>query len=353
MLEGRTYVPLLHVRLAEMRALRELPTPTKNVVVPIVRIRPWLNSKNLSKAFDVIEDALADRAFGLDLDATKYDPGNLKPAYQEFAALFDSHRGYAAYYSCVAEKLNRIPVLRRPEGVAISIDDQLDAVQQLERGLFVRVHPSQPGDYLAVAANCVARGIENVVFVIDCGWRTDLLGQAAGCTNLVNNILNISEEIELVVAGSSFPDSFAGMGGSSTFPIRERQLFQNVRQNINRGRLVYGDWGSTRPPTDPVPMANVPRIDIATGNNWPSWRSEDGEDYHDVAERVIADPIWSGDTDVWGNYLIKNTAEQTEPAIKAPAMAAAVRVNLHMHMQAHFDNPNALAIGDEPVGDDI
>lgn len=353
MLEGRTYVPLLHARLAEMRALKELATPTKNVIVPVIRIRPWLNSKHLANVFDVIADAIGERAFGLDLDSTKNEPGSPRQAYQEFAALFDEAGGFANYYGCVAEKPNRIPVLRRQGGQTHRMGDQLAAVSTIERGLFVRVSPDNPGDYLEVAAECRNNDIENVVFVFDCGWRSDVLLQAAGCTSLVNNILNVSEDIEIVVAGSSFPDAFAKMGARKNFPVQERILFQNVRQNINRGRLVYGDWGSTRPPTDPVPMTNVPRIDIAAPIEWTSWRSEDGEDYQDIAGRVLADELWTGNTDLWGNYLIESTANGTNPAIKAPAMAAAVRVNLHMHSQAYFDNPNAGAIGDEPVGEDL
>jgi hypothetical protein len=321
--------------------------------VPVIRIRPWLNSKSLSKAFDVIQDAFGDRAFGLDLDHFKNDPANLKPAYQEFADLFDEAGGFYNYYACVAEKQNRIPVLRRSGGGTPFLGEQLDACAQLERGVIVRISPNQPGDYLDIAAACVAEELENVVFIIDCGWRIDVLSQAAICTGLVNNILDISEEIEVVVAGSSFPDAFAGMGPRASFPIGERLLFQNVRQNINRGRLVYGDWGSTRPPTDPVPMTNVPRIDTASSTSWPAWRSEDGESYADVAERVVADPLWTGNTDLWGYYMIESTAEGLDPAIKAPAMAAAVRVNLHMQTQAHFDNPNNLSLGDEPVGEDL
>lgn len=353
MLEGRTYVPLLHARLAEMRALRELETPTKNVIVPVIRIRPWLNSKSLAKVFDVIADAIGERAFGLDLDPTKFEPENDRPAYREFSELFDSSHGFRNYYRCVADAPNRVPVLRQQNGLFQNLQAQLRFVEEMDRGLFVRVRPENPGNYLEVASECVLREIENVVFVIDCGWRTDVLGQAVTCTGMVNNILDVSDDLEIVVAGSSFPDAFAGMGGHATFQVNERILFQNVRQNINRGRLVYGDWGSTRPPTDPIPMTNVPRIDTATSVTWPSWRSEDGEGYQDVAERVVSDPLWSGDTALWGNYLIGSTADGQEPAIKAPAMAAAVRVNLHMHTQAHFDNPDNFSIGDEPVGEDL
>lgn len=353
MLEGRTYVPLLHARLAEMRALRELPTPTKNLLFPVIRIRPWLNAKRLEKVLDVIEDSFGDRSFGLDLDSTKYDPNSDKAAHQEFSELFASESGFNTYYDFVEAIPNCVPVLRRDGGVALELGSQVDRIEQLDRGVVVRVDLAQVGDYLACAQGVLDRGIQNVVFAIDCGWRIDILSQAANCTAIVNNILDISEQFEIVVAGSSFPNSFAGMGGRANFPIGERILFQNVRQNINRGELYYGDWGSTRPPTDPVPMTNVPRIDMAGREVWTAWRSEDGETYEEVADRVVSDPLWQGDLDLWGDYMIASTAAGLDPAIRAPTMAAAVRVNLHMNTQARYDQPDGVVVEDEPVGEDL
>ncbi|MBB4641957.1 beta family protein [Rhizorhapis suberifaciens] len=353
MLEGRRYVPLLHARLAEMRALRELPSGTKNLIFPVIRVRPWLNAKYLSKVFDVISDSLGERGYGLDLDASKRNPDIDKPAYREFVGLFNSARGYSAYYDCVAEAPNRIPVLRREGHQTLELQHQLNRVGNLERGLVVRVEANNPGDYSQVAENCFARNLENVVFVIDCGWRIDVLQQSSNCTSIVNEILEINDAFEIVVAGSSFPHAFNGMGPKRKFAVNERVLFQNVRRNVNKGRLYYGDWGSTRPPTDPVPMTNVPRIDIADRSDWTAFRSDNGETYPDIAERITDDPDWDGDTGLWGNYMIKSTAEGLDPAIRAPAMAAAVRVNIHMHMQAHFDDPDGIEVVDEPVGEDL
>jgi hypothetical protein len=353
MLEGRTYVPLLHARLAEMRALRELPTETKNLIFPVIRVRPWLNSKSLRKVFGVINDAFGERAYGLDLDATKLNPNSEKPAQQEFAELFDPEQGFAAYYNFVSEKPNRIPVIRRAGGNTPQLEAQVERIADLSRGAVFRLNPDAPGDHLLFAHACVEQAIENVLFILDCGWRLDVLGLAQQCTAIVNQLVGVDDQLEIVVAGSSFPNTFAEMGARSVFPINERILFQNVRQNVNQGNLYYGDWGSTRPPTDPVPMTNVPRIDVANRDRWLAWRSEDGESYEDIAERVVDDPAWNGNTGLWGNYMIASTAEGLDPAIRAPAMAAAVRVNLHMNAQARFDAPDGLAIEDEPVGEDL
>ncbi len=351
MLQGRTYVPMLHGRLAEMRALKELPNDTKNLIFPIIRARPWLGSKSLNKMWETINGAFADRAFALDLDRSKYLPADERAAYQEFANLFDPANGFKAYYDLIAGIERAVPVFR--SGNDLQIPLQLNAAASLDRGLVVSVDVTAPFDVAAIAAECVDRELENVVFAFDCGWGHDILERAAVCAGLVQSVLQQSEDFEIVVGASSFPNSFVGLGENFDLPIVERQLFQAVRQGINIGEIFYGDWGSTRPPADPVPMTNVPRIDSAARTNWRCWRSDGDESYQDIAERALADPTWSSNLGIWGEYMIEATAEGAPIAIKAPAMAAAVRVNIHMHVQAHFDNPEGLIVGDEPVGDDI
>lgn len=354
MLEGREYVPLLHTRLAEVRAMRELPDASKDLLVPIFKLRPWLNSKALGRALEVIEEAVGNRLYGLDLDHTKFkaEPDPEKPAQGEFAALFSSNGGFEQYYELIQQGNNRVPVYRDTSSAA-GIDEQLDHVEEIGRGVFIRIDVNQPGALLPIANRVSVRGIDNPVFVIDCGWGRDILSSAALASALAQNLVDISEDFEIVIAGSSFPDSFAGLGDRFEIDAIERRLFAEVRRQVNFGHLVYGDWGSTRPPSDPVPMKNVPRIDTAKPTNWVSWRSEDEESYVEVAERTIADSAWDGRLGVWGEYMILATAAQEEVRIKAPAMAAAVRVNLHLHQQANFDNPNGLHVGDEAVGDDL
>lgn len=355
MLEGRVYVPLLHARLAEIRALRELPDSSKNLMVPIVKLRPWLTSKSLERALEVVEQAVGNRLYGLDLDESKFDenPDPDKPARVEFCALFDSTDAFRNYYDLVECGPNRVPVFRDLTSQNPQIDDQLDQVEELERGLFVRAFPGQPGSLLQVADEILARGIENTVFILDCGWGRDILTQTALCAGVVQNLVDRSEQLEIVIAGSSFPNSFTGIGERAEFVARERNLFQEVRRLVNGGNLTYGDWGSTRPPSDPVPMRNIPRIDLARPNDWVCLRSEEGEEYEDIAKRAIDDPAWDGELGIWGEYMIESTAEGSEGSIRSPAMAAAVRVNLHLHQQANYDNPNGLHVGDEVIGDDL
>ncbi len=70
-----------------------------------------------------------------------------------------------------------------------------------------------------------------------------------------------------------------------------------------------------------------------------------------LADEVLADDAWTDRLGVWGEYMIESTAAGLDPSIKSPAMAAAVRVNLHMHIQANFDDPADMVVSDEPFED--
>jgi hypothetical protein len=355
MLEGREYVPLLHARLAEVRAMRELPEASKNALVPIFKLRPWLNAKTLTRALEVVEEAVGNRLYGLDLDEFKFDanPDPAKEAKVEFANLFSANNGFERYYQLAREGENRVPVFRALTSAEVQVQRQIDHIEAIGRGAFIRVRVNAPGALFEVAQAIADRGLGNTVFVLDCGWGRDILALAAVAARYAQTLVDISNEFEIVVAGSSFPDAFGGMGDRFEIGAVERQVYAEVRRLVNFPSLYYGDWGSTRPPTDPVPMRNIPRIDTARPTSWVSWRSEDEETYVEIAARAIADRAWDGRLGVWGEYMIVATAEEEEVRIKSPAMAAAVRVNLHLHQQANFGNPDGLHIGDEIVGDDL
>jgi hypothetical protein len=100
-------------------------------------------------------------------------------------------------------------------------------------------------------------------------------------------------------------------------------------------------------------MKIVKRIDLPIPRDWVFFKDTGDESYQDLAERVRTDPAWREIPEVWGTYLIDNTAEDLPGSIKGQAAAAAARVNIHMHRQAHFDNPLASPRGDEPFTDDF
>lgn len=350
MLQGRSYVPMLHARLAEVRALSELSNGTKNKIFPVIKARPWLNSRSLGALWEKIDDAFPMRAFGLDLDETRRQVGTGKPAYDEFAELFDPQDGFAKYYDQVEEIDQAVPVFR-PTPDLENASRQVERLQALDRGVILRFRPMQLVRYRETLEAINAAIHENVVVVLDCGWGRDILSQAAACVQLIETALETNENFEFVVGGSSFPDSFSKQGERIEIAMIERRLYQEVRRHLNRGQLTYGDWGSTRPPTDPIPMRNIPRIDFAIDGRWIAHRSDGDEEYVNLADHTLQDPDWRPGLGIWAEYMIQSTAAGLDPCIKSAVMAAAVRVNMHMHIQANLDNPEGLSVGDEPFDD--
>lgn len=342
MFQGLDYVPLLHARLAEIRALEGLEEVTKRRIFPVVRVRPWFNARSIERAYEVVEEAIGEALYGFDLDSTKFDPTSDRPAMQEFARLFEAEHGYENYYETVFQGQYRVPVYRGLSDPDPQIAFQLGHVQRIGRGLVVRVPINAPGAYLAVCEQCINLGINNTAFVFDAGWRQDILEQAAVTVGLVNSLLDLTENFEISVAGSSFPDQFSDMGDRATRPIREVEFFDIVRGQVNRGNFTYGDWGSTRSPSIAGFARARPRIDMADVFNWTFWRSDGDETYEDVCQRVVTDQLWDGNLDAWGKFLIQSTADQNGTIIRSPVMAAAARVNLHIIAQAHKNDPEVI-----------
>ena len=89
---------------------------------------------------------------------------------------------------------------------------------------------------------------------------------------------------------------------------------------------------------------------MPTRTGWECWRSTTPQGtFAELAAEVVADRGLGQMSDLWGEQLIIATSEGDEPSIKSPTTAAAVRINLHMTMQAHFDSGGAPDVSDELV----
>ena len=125
---------------------------------------------------------------------------------------------------------------------------------------------------------------------------------------------------------------------------------------INEAEIVFGDWASARPPrVDSEIRRNRPRVDMPTRTGWECWRrATPRKSYEDICSRAAASRGLSGSSDYWGNQMIIGTATAEGAAqIRSPNVAAAVRINLHMIMQAHFDTGTGPTMGDELVSGEL
>lgn len=355
MLENFSYCPTLYTRVAEMKALTQLPAVTKDVIFPLIVARPWPNAKLLDRTWEKIGNAIGSRPFALDLDRTKRNSDRSRLINTEFDKLFDSRDGFVNYYNAIKKVDKAIPVLRIAGGSALHFEAQAENIDGLDRGVIVRIEYGLVSDTTALIDQVLSRFGDVSIFV-DVGWSRDILSREAWASGIIERVSRDHPEIELVIGGSSFPNSFSTVEERGTWRVEERFLYSNLVRRHNAATLIYGDWGSTRPPSPSVPMRNIPRIDLPTGSQWISFRRDqelvDEEDYADIAKRVIADPEWSSNLNIWGTYTIDWTANGEPGAIRGPAAAAAARINIHLHRQAFFGAIDIRGDGDEPFTDD-
>ena len=359
MFEVAQYAPLIHTRISEVRGLRELPDSTKDLILPLFVLRPWPRAKTLKVAFERITEAIGGRQFAVDLECEfpKAEPEN--DAQIEFDELRNPHNSFAAYYKKIDQIEGAIPVLQLTGDLA-ELPAQLDQMQKIGRGGFARITRKNFQYIEQVAAAVSNLPPDQFSIFVDAGWQRDILQQSAWALSMAQHFFDQSPDRAIVVCGSSFPIDFAKINGSSTFSINERLLFNHVRNNLN-ANLVYGDWASTRPPSyDDAIRRTVPRVDIAPSTEWPVYRAQKvekldqndepilaWESYQEVAERLISSHYWGNVPPIWGRYTIECTANDLSNSIKSPMVAAAVRVNLHMHVQAHFNTPELLGHTDD------
>jgi hypothetical protein len=350
MLAGKTYCPILHARVAEIKGLERLPEPTKDLLFPLIVGRPWPNAKHLKKTWEKVIAAFGERRFALDIDPFKKIPTSDKPAAAEFAKLFDPTDGYANYYDEVEGIETAIPVLQLTAGFMPDLVRQLEHVARIDRGVVLRVQRDLCAQPTILVPNVIAAYPEAAVF-IDLSWSPDLLGHEMWASAILATFAEGDAEFEIVVAGSSFPEAFKKRARDE-ISAYERMVFDSLVRRHNSVVLTYGDWGSTRPPRLPVPMGTIPpRIDVPMTREWISFRSEGGEEFDDVARRAVADSMWPSGLNIWGTYMIEGTADGVPDAIRGQAASAAARINIHLHRQAHFGASGSFGDQDEPYTD--
>lgn len=360
MFEVARYVPVLHARLAEQRAYRELPSGTKDLIFPLFVARPWPNANSLSTMWDRIQDAVAGRRFGLDLDITRRGRENDKPAQREFDALFEIENAFENYYEAIAAIDGAVPVLRSHGNQFLDVDAQLARIQAIGRGGFVRIQRGRQVELQPLYDRLGSNETAEIAVVVDVGWGRDILQAQDWALQIATAVFEAHPEREIVICGGSFPSTFQEVQDVHDFQIFERTLFTEIRQRLN-ANLFYGDWGSTRPPSlDNTIMKSVPRIDLPQTGNWRVFRSEkydpddansERETYPQVAVRTIEDLDWENVPQLWGSYIVECTAHGLSNSIRNAAVAAAARVNIHLHVQAHFDRPELMGVTDEPYED--
>lgn len=344
-LEAKTYVPTLAVRASEMNGLEYLPGATKDRLSPCFLLAPWANSSALGRSIDRIERAFPSRPYFLDIDRD-YQFTNLESEpQQELVRLLDPHNNYSNWSEFVADHEWVWPCIQSRGQSEIEVRRQIESFQNLGRTYCLRIVRERfPNNIVQLVSAISASGSADFVVLLEGGWTRDPLTLAAWFAGVISESLStIDAEIPFVVSCTSIPHMFTEFSSEIpvAVPFSNRQLLAQIAASTNRARVVYGDWGSTRP-RDAGGFASRPldRVDYPISQAWYIARNkEQNWTFSDAASAIVESPAWDGGLGVWGEEMIFNTTINPEIGINTPQKNVAARVNIHLHRQAFFGAP--------------
>lgn len=341
-LENKDYVPTLAIRASEMNGLEFLPGATKERMTPCVLLAPWANSSTLEKAIERIERAFRNHHYFLDIDRD-YEFSNLESApQQELMSLLDQSNAFENWCQFVLNHKWIWPCVQTRGQTERDIRTQIDRFQQAERAYCMRVFMHRiPTNIAEVVSAFSASGAADYAVILEGGWTRDPLTLAAWFDGVIGGVLqSIDASIPIILSCTSMPKLFTDYdGGVTPVSFSNRILLDQIRQRrSNRLRIVYGDWGSTRP-REPSGFASRPldRVDYPTVSAWNIARSKTQSwDFRMAAQAIVARNDWDGNLGIWGEEQIINTTISPALGIDTPQKNVAARVNIHLHRQAFF-----------------
>lgn len=330
------YLPTLGMRPAEMRALEELPGQTKDALLPLIPLRPWVGAHRLQSVVDRIAQSYGDRP--LVVTVGEREPAKDRPVFAELERLRDPSGGFSNWQAFIFDHPRYIPVAQ------LGIDPtqeaaQIAALYAFGRGLVIHVESVAFGNLAAISALTGAGtgGGDGVCFIVDFGAASaDHLQVAARTRGYIDTIRQYAPNAFVSISASSFPSSFNGLTQQE---IYERRLFNELQAQAIP-RLIYGDRGSARAEALSGGSGTIPaRIDYPQFNDWRFYRSDDTGfvGYVEQAVALMGDTtVWNGALRVWGTQMIERTARSDHSAIDNPAKATAARINLHLQLQTFY-----------------
>lgn len=344
-LENKVYVPTLALRPSEMNGLEFLPAATKNRMTPCFLLAPWANSSSLERAITRIERAFPNRPYFLDLDRD-YTPTNSdSQSQQEFLRLLDSANAFEHWAEFVKDHPNIWPCIQTQGQTEAELRAQIEKFQSQGRPYCMRiVKDAYPDNVAEIVDAFAASGSADFAIILEGGWTRDPLSLAVWFSGFIAESLQaIDASVPIVLSCTSIPKMFDTFNKSapSVIAFNNRSLVEQVARNSNRARVIYGDWGSTRP-RELRDMASRPldRVDYPIETAWLIARNKDDKwDFRDAARAVVASPAWEGKLGIWGEELIANTTINKELGIDTPQKNVAARVNIHLHRQAFYGQP--------------
>lgn len=345
-LENTTYVPTLAIRASEMSGLEYLPGPTKALITPCILLAPWASSSTLQKAIERVERAFRHQHYFLDIDRD-YEFTNLEsPPQQELRELLNPADAFANWCQFVVSNEWVWPCVQTRGQSEQDIRRQIERFQDAGRAYCMRIFMDRiPTNITEVVSAFASSGAADYAIILEGGWTRDPLTLAVWFDGVIGGHLQqIDANIPIVLSCTSMPKLFTDFdGGITQVPFTNRSLVDQIRlRRSNRTKIVYGDWGSTRP-REAAGFASRPldRVDYPTKNAWNIARNKTQNwDFKSAATAIVESDDWDGDLGIWGEEQIMNTTISPALGIDTPQKNVAARVNIHLHRQAFFGAEN-------------
>ena len=155
--------------------------------------------------------------------------------------------------------------------------------------------------------------------------------------DLINDFIrrNSLEKNKFILLSSSFPKSVSEISpkDDGSFPIREFELYKQLKPLITNNCLIYGDYGGIHPLTYASYGGSwIPRIDIPYRETYFFYkcRRDDGG-YKDAADKAVHQVYEKKlSSSLWGvQEIIK--ASDGNVTKKIPSFWISVRINLYLN----------------------
>lgn len=352
-------MPILSVSPSEMNALEELAEKDKDMILPVFPIKCWLSSSRLANTQERIEKSFGKRPWVASIDpsclnrSSFIDPttGTFKrTVFEEISNILAEDNGFENWFNYLSTIDQAIPSLIEIKNET-QLLDQIDNLVSLGRGIaaIFSLNDINSNYYLSVLNRLSEKNISDPIVIFD--YET-ISHETLGLTNQISQAITLAHSIvpnaSFSISATSFPGNFSGRThGENT--IYERRLFNLIKQQIPDINLVYSDRGGAR---QKIPGGGngvpAPRIDYPIKNEWMYIRKEFSDSknpsksekerlYTEIAKELITQDYWNEDLQIWGTQIIVYTSKGDFIGINSPGRATAVRLNIHMYNQLHYD----------------
>ncbi len=361
-MDVQEYLVTLGVRPAELSGLKELPGATKDRLTPLLLLAPWLATTPLSRALDKFEESYSSRPYFVDVDTYYRIANNRNEAKELWERLATPPADLNAWWRLLGEYPNANPCLLMANQSIERVREQITWARENNRAFCLRMNLAEglgsgiPQWMPTLVNELAAEGANDYAIVFEFGWIQEPLLVAAVASGYTNSFFTtIPPEVPISISCTSFPKDFTIFDGTNEMGFSNRSLIAEVQRGTNHPRIIYGDWGTTRPRSYGHASQPKNRIDFPARNSWVFARDQDESiDFQTAAERIVSSQFWSGDLGVWGEQLIEGTAAGQAFSIDTMPKMYAARINIHLHRQAYYDSlPPPEALDEEWSDDDI